>query len=53
MVIEVNVGHIWELPRLSACAGTYFECAKTRGWGEARPPRDDNFALPTHSLRRE
>ncbi len=53
MVIAVNVGYIWELARLSCLRWHILGICQDAGLGEeARPPRDDNFALATHSLRR-
>ena len=49
MVIAVNVGDIWELPRLSCLRwDTLWSVPTTRGgvWGLARPPRVDKVTLP-------
>ena len=54
MVMAVNVGDIWALPGLS-CHRWHILGICLDAWGEggeARPPRDDNFKLATHSLRR-
>ena len=53
MVMAANVGHIWELARLSCPRRHIPGRAKTRGGGMYGRPRDANFVLPTHSLRRE
>ena len=54
MVLAVNVGDIWELPRLSCRRWHTFGIYQEAGGGgvEARPPRDDNFKSTTHLLRR-
>ena len=53
MVIAVNFGHVWELLGLSCLCWHLFGICQVAGWGvEARPPRDDNFRLATHSMRR-
>ena len=53
MVMAANVGHIWELPRLSCPRRHMPVRATTRGGGMYGRPRDANFVLPTHLLRRE
>ncbi len=49
MVVAVNVGYVWELPRLACLRWHVFGMCRDEGWGgEARPPRDDNFKFATH-----
>ena len=52
MVIAVNVGHIWEWPRLSCLRLAHFRNLPGGG-GKRGPTRVANFVLPTYSLRRE
>ena len=53
MVIAVNVGHIWELPRLSWLRWHILVPCLDARWGRRGSPRDANFVVPTHLLRRE
>ena len=51
MVMAVNVGHIWEWPRLSCLRWHIFGIYQEAGGGG--PTRGGNFVLPTYWLRRE
>ena len=53
MVIAVIVGDIWELLRLSCLHWHVLGPCHDARWGRRGSPRDANFVLPTHLLRRE
>ena len=51
-IIAVNVGHIWELSRLSCSRLAHFRYLPVGG-GKRGPTRVGTVVLPTHWLRRE
>ena len=54
MVVAVNVGPNWELPRLPSLRRHAFEPGQEGGGrGKRGAPRAANFVLPSHLLRRE
>ena len=52
LAIAVYTGPLGRCLACPACASPHSVSAKAR-WGKRGSPRDANFALPTHSLRRE